>query len=241
MTKFNDEGYIINLKKHGESSVILTVLTRHNGKVVGFVKNCLTKKNLGVYQLGNQIAIEAYARVDENMLSLKVELITPTAVNFMNDAAKLEALMSFCGLCNACMPEQMSLDRLYYYVDSFFNLILEDSWVTHYAYFEFYLLEFLGISLDLSECSATGTVKDLKYVSPKTGKAVSAEAGEPYKNRLFSFPQFILEQNYAPTPQELRDVLEMTGFFLNKNFFQTHSLKFPQNRANLLHNLGLNR
>lgn len=241
MTKFDDEGYIINIKKHGESSAILTVLTKNNGKVIGFVKNCLTKKNLGVYQLGNQVTIEAYSRVDENMLSLKVELMTPTAVNFLSDASKLEVLTSFCSLCNVCMPEQMALERLYYYADSFFNLILEENWVTHYAYFEFYLLEFLGISLDLSECSATGTTQNLKYVSPKTGKAVCAQAGEPYKNRLFSFPQFILEQNYAPSPEELRDLLEMTEFFLNKNFFQTHSLKFPTNRANLLHNLGFNR
>lgn len=239
--KFNDEGYIINLKKHGENSAILTVLTRNNGKVVGFVKNSLTKKNLGMYQLGNLVAIEAYARVDENMLSLKVELISPTAVNFLNDAAKLETLASFCGLCNICMPEQMALERLFYYVDSFFNLIVEDNWITHYAYFEFYLLEFLGISLDLSECSATGTTENLIYVSPKTGKAVCAEAGEPYKKRLFSFPQFILAQNYNPSPQELRDLLELMAFFLNKNFFQTHGLKFPPNRANLLHNLGLNR
>lgn len=241
MTKFNDEGYIINIRKHGESSVILTVLTRHYGKVVGFVKNGFTKKNLGVYQLGNQVAIEAYARVDANMLSLKVELVAPHAVNFIMDAERLEALASFCELSNACMPEQMSLERFYYFVDSFFNLILEDNWLTYYAYFEFYLLDFLGISLDLSECSATGTTENLTYVSPKTGKAVCAEAGEAYKSRLFSFPQFILQQNYHPTPQELRDLLQMTEFFLNKNFFQTHSLKFPLNRANLLHNLRILR
>lgn len=236
--KFNDEGYIVRLRKHGENSAILTVLTRHHGKIVGFVKNAFTKRSLGVFQLGNLVAVEAYARVDENMLSLKTELLAPTAVNFLGDAARLEALASFCELCNVCMPEQMALERLFYYVDSFFNLILEDNWITHYAYFEFYLLDFLGISLDLSECSATGTTKNLKYVSPKTGRAVCAEAGEPYKNRLFSFPQFVLEQNYAPTRQELKDLLKMTEFFLNKNFFQTHGLKFPLNRANLLHNLG---
>lgn len=236
--KFNDEGYIVRLRKHGENSAILTVLTRHHGKIVGFVKNAFTKRSLGVFQLGNLVAVEAYARVDENMLSLKTELLAPTAVNFLGDAARLETLASFCELCNVCMPEQMALERLFYYVDSFFNLILEDNWIAHYAYFEFYLLDFLGISLDLSECSATGTTENLKYVSPKTGRAVCAEAGEPYKNRLFSFPQFVLEQNYAPTRQELKDLLKMTEFFLNKNFFQTHSLKFPLNRANLLHNLG---
>ena len=238
--KFNDEGYIINLKKHGESSAILTVLTRHNGKVIGFAKNILSKKKLGIYQIGNLVSIEAYSRVDENMLSLKIELISPTAVNFLNDRKRLETLASFCSLCNISMPEQMPLERLFYFVDSFFNLILEDNWLTHYSYFEFYLLEYLGISLDLNECSATGTAENLRYVSPRSGKAVCAEAGEPYKDRLFSFPQFIIEQNYNPSVSELKNLLEMTAFFLNKNFFQTHGLKFPPNRANLLHNLELN-
>lgn len=109
----------------------------------------------------------------------------------------------------------------------------------HYSYFEFYLLDFLGIGLDLSECSATGTTENLAYVSPKTGRAVCAEAGEPYKSRLFRFPQYIVDKNYNPELSEVADLLRMTEFFLNKNFFQTHNLKFPPNRANLLHNLGL--
>ena len=103
----------------------------------------------------------------------------------------------------------------------------------HYSYFEFYLLDFLGIGLDLSECSATGSKEDLAYVSPKSGRAVCAQAGEPYKERLYKFPHFILKQNYAPTAAELRDLLEMTEFFLYKNFFATHGLKFPECRGNL--------
>ncbi len=237
--KFSDEGYIINVKRHGESSAILSIVSKEHGKVVGYVKNALTKKNLGVYQLGNKVSFEAYARVDENMLSLKVELISPDAVNFIAEMPKLETLAAMCGLCNVCMPERLALDRLYYYIESFFGLINQKNWLANYAFFEFHLLDFLGISLDLSECSATGTTENLRYVSPKTGKAVCAEAGAPYKDRLFSFPQFIVEQNYEPSPEEIRDLLKMTEFFLNKNFFQTHGLKLPPNRANLLENLEL--
>ena len=237
--KFTDEGYIINVKKHGENSAILSILSKNHGKVTGYVKNALSKKNLGIYQLGNKVGFEAYARVDENMLSLKVELISPDAVNFLAEMPKLETMASLCGLCNVCMPEQLPLDRLYYYIESFFGLINQENWLVNYAFFEFYLLDFLGISLDLSECSATGSTENLKYVSPKTGKAVCAEAGEPYKERLFSFPQFIFEKNYTPNQHELKDLLKMTEFFLNKNFFQTHSLKLPLNRANLLANLEI--
>lgn len=237
--QFQDEGYIIDQRKHGERSLILTVLTRQHGKIIGYVKNCLTKKSLGIYQLGNHISIDAYARIEENMWSLKVELAEPCAVNFMGDFNKLSTLSAFCSLTKDTLPQEDNLERFYYYIESFFSFINEENWLAHYAYFEFYLLEYLGIGLDLSECSATGAKEDLRYVSPKTGKAVCAQAGEPYKDRLFTYPKFIIQQNYTPQRTEINDLLKMTEFFLRKNFFQTHGLKFPENRANLLSTLRL--
>ncbi len=231
--QFRDEGYIVNIRKHGESSVILTVVSREHGKVTGYVRGALGKRKLSTFQLGNLVEFSAYSRVDDNMLTLGVELKTPFAVRFLNDAAKLRTLTSFCALSTACMPELQNLERFYYYVDSFFNLIDEDNWLTHYSYFEYYLLEFLGVGLDLSECVVTGTTENLAYVSPKSGRAVCAEAGFPYRSRLYKYPRFILERNYAPSAEELADLLKMTEFFLCKNFFATHNLKFPECRANL--------
>lgn len=231
--QFSDEGYIINIRRHGERSVILTVLTRHNGKITGYVKNAITRKNLGVYQLGNSISLNAYARLEENMYSFHVDLLAPHAVNFMNSPAKLAALSSLCELCNDCLAEKDNIEDFFKKIENFFNLIHEDNWLTYYSYFEYFLLKYLGIGLDLSACAVTGSRKNLKYVSPKTGKAVCAAAGEPYKDRLYAFPQYIVDKNYHPQQQEVLELLKMTEFFLNKNFFQLHGLKFPENRANL--------
>lgn len=230
---FTDEGYIINIRKHGEKSLILTLLTREHGKLTGYAKGVLSKKNLSTFQLGNLLKVEAYARVDENMPSLKLELISPTAVGFLSDAGKLQTLSSFCALCNICMAEQQPLENLYLCVDKFVKQIDEDVWLVNYSCFEFYLLEFLGVGLDLSSCSATGTNKNLAYISPKTGKAVCQEAGAPYKNRLYLYPHFITNPQITPTLEELKDALKMTEFFLNKNFFAANGLKFPQCRAML--------
>ena len=93
--------------------------------------------------------------------------------------------------------------------------------------------------MDLTECADTGTTENLAYVSPKSGKAVCAESGEPFKNKLFRYPHFIVDKNYNPASSEVADLLKMTEFFLNKNFFQIHNLKFPINRASLLENLAL--
>ncbi|MFV0627243.1 MAG: DNA repair protein RecO [Alphaproteobacteria bacterium] len=228
-----DEGYIIDLRKHGDKSLILTVLTKHNGKLIGYVKGALNKKTFSTFQLGNLVHIQGYARLDENMLSFKVELISPIAVSFMSSPQKLEVLSSFCALCHDCFVEKEPLERFFYYVDSFFSFINEENWLTHYAFFEYHLLNFLGVGLDLSECSATGVTENLEYVSPKSGKAVCATAGEPYKDRLYKFPRFVVENNYMPSDLEVLDLLEMTEFFLNKNFFKAHGLKFPIKRANL--------
>lgn len=231
--QFTDEGYIINMRRHGEHGLILSLVSRTHGKVTGFVRGAVSKKKLSTFQLGNLVEFSAYARVDNNMLALRAELKTPFAVHFLADADKLRVLTSFCALSDVCMPELQNLERFYYYVESFFNLIDEDNWLTHYSYFEYHLMEFLGIGLDLSECAATGTTENLEYVSPKTGKAVCAEAGFPYRHKLYKYPRYILQQNYAPAPCELADLLNLTEFFLYKNFFATHNLKFPECRANL--------
>ncbi len=235
----NDDGYIINLRRHGEKSLILTVLTKEHGKVVGYVKNCLTKKNLGIYQQGNLIHFEAYTRLEENMWNLQVELLRAEAANFITSPQKLAVLSSFCALCHETMPEGESLEEFFCYVEKIFNQIHQENWLTYYCYFEFYLLSFLGIQLDLQKCSVTGSQENLRYISPKTGKAVCEEIGRPYHDRLYAYPHFILCGNEHPTTQEIKDLLILTEFFLHKNFFKTHYLKFPESRANLLDNLGL--
>ena len=67
IVQFSDEGYIIKLLRHGENSLLVTVLSAQHGKITGFVKGALSKKKLGVYQLGNAISFNAYARLEENL------------------------------------------------------------------------------------------------------------------------------------------------------------------------------
>ena len=109
--QFKDEGYIAAIRRYGENSLIVNVITKEHGLIGGFVKGGGSKKNAGIYQPGNRISVDAYARIEENMLSLKTELLAPTAVSFMNSPAKLAALSSLCSLCAACLPEKENLER----------------------------------------------------------------------------------------------------------------------------------
>lgn len=234
------EGYIIKIRSHGEKSAIVTVICPQLGKIVGYVQGALNKRNLGIYQLGNRISFNAYARVEENMRTFKgVELVEAHTADFMLDGHKTMALTSMCRLLDACVAENDDLGSFFKTIDDFFKHINENNWPVYYSYFEFYLLEFLGIGLDLSQCAVTGTRENLRYISPKTGRAVCEAVGEPYRDKLYAYPQYIVARNYVPTNAAVANVLQMTGNFLNKNFLRQHHLQLPENRADLLQMLTI--
>lgn len=238
--QFSDEGYIIKTHRHGENSLIVTVLTFGRGKVTGYVKGGLNKKQSGVFQLGNRISFNAYARLEENMPQFRgVELVRAHAAAFMADAEKLGVLSAFCELMNAAAAEKADLEFLVGYIRDFMDCADKSDWLAKYALVEFYLLEYLGIGLDLEKCAATGTRENLAFVSPKSGKAVCYEAGLPYAEKMFRFPRCVVDKTKMPDCSEVADLLKLTGYFLNKNFFESNGLKFPANRANLLHILNL--
>ena len=233
--QFSGEGYIIKIRNHGEKSAIVTLVSPQKGKMVGYVNGARSSRNLGIYQLGNYISFNAYARVEENMLSLKgVELLRSYTADFVLNNDKIEALVSMCRLVDECVAENDDLGFLYTTIDDFFTHINDSNWLVYYSFFEYYLLDFLGIGLDISECAVTGKRQNLQYVSPKTGRAVCAEVGAPYKDRLFAYPQYIADRNYRPQGGEIANVLAMTGSFLQKNFLNQHNLQLPENRNGLL-------
>lgn len=232
--QLSDEGYIIKILKHGENSLILTVLSSVHGKVTGFIKGALSKKKLGVYQLGNKISFNAYARVEGNMPVFKgVELVQSNVACLLSDAKKLSTLTAFCELFDKSVAEGEPLEGLIRFIYVFMDSLVSDAWLKNYAILEFKLLYFLGIGLDLGSCAVTGQIDDLAFVSPKSGRAVSYQAGLPYKEKLFKYPHFALNKNLEPTPQDVLDLLKMNAFFLKKNFFDAHGLQFPLSRANL--------
>ncbi|MBQ8481943.1 MAG: DNA repair protein RecO [Alphaproteobacteria bacterium] len=233
--QFSGEGYIIKIRNHGEKSAIVTLVSPQKGKIIGYVNGARSSRNLGIYQIGNYISFNAYARVEENMLSLKsVELLRSYAADFVLNNDKIEALLSMCRLLDECVAENDDLGSFYTAIDDFFTHINDNNWLVYYSFFEYYLLDFLGIGLDISECAVTGQRQNLRYVSPKTGRAVCAEVGAPYKDKLFAYPQYIADKNYRPQGGEIAEVLAMTGSFLQKNFLNQHNLRLPENRSGLL-------
>ena len=89
-------------------------------------------------------------------------------------------------------------------------------WGAGLVRYELLLLAELGFGLDLSECAATGATKDLAFVSPRSGRAVSREGAGDYRDRLLPLPPFLLEGGTA-TWDELFEGLRLTGHFLERD------------------------
>ena len=89
-------------------------------------------------------------------------------------------------------------------------------WAVALVRYELLLLAELGFGLDLSGCAVTGRTEDLCWVSPKSGQAVSAEAGEPYAARLLPLPAFLTAGGEGQWP-DILDGLKLTGHFLSRD------------------------
>ena len=96
--------------------------------------------------------------------------------------------------------------------------------------FEIAVLNDLGFGLDLAECVATGTRSDLIYVSPKSGRAVSREAGAPYADRMLALPAFLSDRARAADPDSLIAAFRMTAHFLNRHIFEPRGIGMPAAR-----------
>ena len=94
------------------------------------------------------------------------------------------------------------------------------------------MLAALGYGLDLTSCAATGATDDLAYVSPRTGRAVSREAGLPYRDKLLALPQFLWREA-AATPADIIAGLRLTRHFLVHHLFAPHGGKVPDARDGL--------
>ena len=110
-----------------------------------------------------------------------------------------------------------------------------DVWPALAVRWELAFLGEMGFGLDLGACAATGSNDDLVYVSPRTGRAVSASAGEPYSDRLLAFPAFLQKgRGGAVTERDVLSGFALTGYFLNDRLLAPRGLPFPESRQRML-------
>ena len=237
--EWSDEGLILSVRPHGETAAIAEVLTREHGRHLGLVHGGRSRKLRPVLQTGNHVGVSWRARLAESLGQFTVELHRGFAGEVMHDQNALAALASMADLARL-LPERDPHPSLYE-VSQFVLGFLDDLaiWPALYVRWEIALLDELGVGLDLSRCAATGQTHDLIYVSPKSGRAVSREAGAPYADRMFRLPAFLSKGDNRMTDlADVRDGLEMTGHFLGRHVFSPDGKPLPEPRTRLVGLIG---
>ncbi|NBX03621.1 MAG: DNA repair protein RecO [Alphaproteobacteria bacterium] len=191
-----DTAIILSTRRHGENSAVVRVFSMEHGVYAGVLRAANSKAQRGVAQISNIVSATWNARLAEQLGTFKFELLVPSAAHFMQDGLKLTALVSACTIIESALPERHPYPRLYRQMLMFLDSLEHDeNWQRIYIELEMAILAESGFGLDLSRCAATDRTDDLIYVSPKSGRAVCREAGEPYKDRLLELPQFLLSRS----------------------------------------------
>ena len=239
---WNDEGVILSVRPHGETGAVLELFTRGHGRHLGLVHGGRSRRLRPVLQTGNHLDVTWKARLADHLGHFGVELRKGYAAAVMEDASALAALTSMAALARL-LPERDPHPNLYEVTLFVLGFLDEPQvWPALVVRWELALLEELGFGLDLASCAATGTTADLVYVSPKSGRAVSGEAGEPYKDRLLALPAFLRGRATGPvTEEDVRAGFALTGHFLDARVLRPREIAMPDARARLLSYLRPNR
>jgi DNA repair protein RecO (recombination protein O) len=235
--EWSDDAIVLSVRPHGESSAILEALTRTHGRHLGLVRGGNSRRSRPVLQPGNAVRLNWRARLSEHLGTFTVELDHARAGDLMEGRASLVGLNALTAVAGAALPEREAHAPVFEVADILLDAMVEDGlshWGPLYVRWEAGLLEALGFGLDLSHCAATGTMENLRYVSPRSGRAVSGEAGAPYAGRLFALPAFLLgSQNGNVAAGDLAAGLALTGHFLLERVLRPQGKDMPGARLRL--------
>ena len=237
--EWRDEGLIIGARRHGETSLILEIMTRGHGRHLGLVKGGRSRRNAPLLQPGNEAEVTWRARLEEHLGSYAVETTRLRAAELMGEPASLHGLNLVAALLRL-LAEREPHGRLYGIARGVLDSLAPSALgapgaaAAAMVRFELEVLAESGFGLDLSSCAATGRPDDLAYVSPRSSRAVSKEAGAPYRDRLLALPPFLLAGTCAAGAQDVETGFALTGFFLARDVFGPRGQPMPEARSAFL-------
>jgi DNA repair protein RecO (recombination protein O) len=240
LMQWQDDAIILSARPHGETSLILQLLTRERGRHAGLVRGARRARGRGAYETGNRVTAAWQARLADHLGMLRCELLRGCAADLIDDPARLACLAAAAAMAETALPERAAVPGAFAGLVALLDSLAADRlWRAAYVAWELALLAELGFGLDLSRCAATGATDDLVYVSPKSAQAVCRAAGAPYRDKLLKLPSFLLTDGAPHEAGDIRDGLTLTGFFLERHVFQPFGRALPAARARFVDRMGL--
>ncbi|MBO9472968.1 DNA repair protein RecO [Shimia sp. R10_1] len=212
---WRDQGFVLSTRKHGETSVILEAFTETRGRHAGIVRGGISRKMTPILQPGGQVDLTWRARLSDHIGTYTVEPLRSRAA-VLGDRFSLAGLNAVTALLSFCLPDREPYPALYHQSMQLLDLLgQQELWPLAYLRWEMALLSELGYGLDLTACAVTGSTENLIYVSPKSGRAVSAKGAGEWADRLLPLPPVLKGEGPAPD-EEVLAALATTGYFLSE-------------------------
>lgn len=234
--EWTGEALLIGVRRHGETSLIAEAMVAGRGRNLGLVRGGRSSKLAPTLQVGNTIQLTWRARLEDHLGTFTVDLMQSRAADLMADRTRLYLTQLVCDHLRL-LPERDPHDRL---LGQALSLLDHPPDGAALARFELALLDELGFGLDLTSCASTGSTTDLTHVSPRSGRAVSRAAAEPYRDRLLPLPSFLHERGNAG-PDDIRAAFRLTGHFLDRHVWAARGLEHPAIRDTLVELLSRER
>ncbi len=232
--EWTDEGIVLGVKRHGETGVILELMTQGHGRHLGLVRGGAGRRMRGVLQPGNALRATWWARLDEHLGHYAVEGLNLRAAGFLSAAHAVHGVTHLAALCRL-LAEREPHASVHVALEQILDRLDDPHAVAPMiARFELDFLAELGFGLDLSACAVTGATHDLIFVSPRSGRAVSRQAGEAYRDKLMRLPAFLSTNEESASAADLADAFTLTGFFLDRHGFAPRGLAMPEARAHFV-------
>ena len=233
--EWTDDGLIIGVRRHGEANAIVELLTHKHGRYLGIVRGGGSRRQAAALQPGNAVRATWRARLDEQLGNFALEVTGANAGALMVQPHSAFAL-THIALLMRLLPERDPHPDLFELTQAIVEHLGEARLTgMMVARLELRLLSELGFGLDLEQCAAPGGRNDLLYVSPKSGRAVSRDAGEPWRQQLFELPFFLIaEVAEPPSIDDIENAFALTGHFLARRVFEPRALAWPEARAALI-------
>jgi DNA repair protein RecO (recombination protein O) len=230
--QWTDQSIMLGSRAQGEGSLVLSLLTREHGRHKGLVRGGAKSRQRGLYQAGNVVAATWHARLAEHLGLLRIEPGEFHAANLLDDPLRLACLEAAVAVAEAGLPERQPCPILFDGLHTLLRrLAADDGYATEHLRWELSVLAQLGYGLDLARCAVTGGTSDLAWVSPRTGRAVSASAGAAYRDKLLVLPRLLGGQGSGGSDMaDLLDGLRLTGSFLEHHVFAGSGLPEARRR-----------
>jgi DNA repair protein RecO (recombination protein O) len=233
--RWTDEGIVLGSKRHGEANAILELMTCAHGRHLGLVRGGAGSRLRPVLQPGNRVSAAWQARLDEHLGHYTVEGLDARAASFLPAPLALYGVTHLAALCRL-LPERDPHPQIHAALADLLEVLLDSRRAgASLVRFELQLLTELGFGLDLASCAASGEQVDLVYVSPKSGRAVSRQAGEPWKDKLLALPAFLSHSSAGDASfDDIVAGFALTGFFLMRYVLEPRGLKLADARASFI-------